>query len=97
MSDDYEVPEDCGCEEDINHFVYNLNYFAARCHSHLTALPLNKSEIMAMFKIWLQGVQEDDPLEAHNPFGFINDFLNQSGSFSIEDFNIEDEEDEDDS
>ena len=93
MGDDYETPDDCGCEEDINHFVYNLNYFAARCHSHLTALQLNKAEIMSMFKIWLQGVQEEE----HNPFmAFANDFINNSGSFSIEDFTFGEEEDEDD-
>ena len=48
---------------------------------------------MSMFKIWLQGVQEDE----HNPFmAFANDFINNSGSFSIEDFTFGEEEDEDD-
>jgi hypothetical protein len=93
MSDDYEVPDDCGCEEDINHFLYNLNYFASRCHTHLTAIQLNKNEIMGMFKYWMQSVTQEDE---HNPFmSFAEDFINKSGSFSVEDFTF-DEEDEDD-
>ena len=98
MSDDYEVPDDCGCEDDINHFLYNLNYFAARCHTHLTALQLNKSEILSLFNFWVKsitmsGVGED----THNPFmSFAEDFINKSGSFSIEDFTFGEEDEDDD-
>ena len=47
---------------------------------------------MSMFKYWMQYLQEDE----HNPFmSFAEDFINKSGSFSVEDFTF-DEEDEDD-
>lgn len=95
MSDEHD---DCGCEEDISHFLHNLDYFAKVCDS-LKHIALTKTEVLNLFNTWLNGIEEQESVST-NPFiDMITDMISNSTenldpdfSFSI---NLE-EDDEDD-
>lgn len=51
--------EDCDCEEDISHFLHNLGFFHKTLLKRAPKLNLNDEQVLSMFKIWLQGIEED--------------------------------------
>ena len=95
MNDEHD---DCGCEEDISHFLHNLDYFAKTCDA-MKHIALTKTEVLHLFNTWLNGIEESESIPS-NPFlDMITDMMSNTTenldpnfSFSI---NLE-EEDEDD-
>jgi len=104
MSDDYDRPDDCGCEEDINHFLYNLGFFAKRCEE-LKHIALTKTETLNLFNTWLDLTFQDEHEEESSPLTFFSRMMDAFGdsvnlssvepnfSFSME---LDDEGDDDD-
>ena len=78
---DGEDDWNCDCEEDIRHYLHNLDYFAGIAEQ-MKHIALTKSEILALYKQWLEAIPKDyDPHEDNynsNPFmdmirGFMQD------------------------
>ncbi len=77
-SDDW----DCQCEEDIRHYLHNLDFFAGVAEQ-MKHIALTKSEILALFHQWMEATvdqqysHENDNYNS-NPFmdmirGFMED------------------------
>jgi len=73
----------CDCEEDISHYLHNLDYFAGIAEK-MKHIALTKSEILALFNHWMDNVATNyDPHDHEdnynsNPFmdmirGFMQD------------------------
>ena len=72
---------DCECEEDIRHYLHNLDFFAGVADK-MKHIALTKSEVLALFDRWMDAyaVSEHTPedYEPQNPFmdmikGFMED------------------------
>lgn len=106
MSDDFERPDDCGCEEEIQHFLHNLDFFAKTC-DNLKHIALSKSEVLNLFKAWFELTSFEEE-EEESPFGFFGRMMDAFGdsvnltdvepnlSFNI-DLDANEEDDDDDS
>jgi hypothetical protein len=77
MDDDY----DCECEEDIRHYLHNLDFFAGVADK-MKHIALTKSEILSLFDRWMDviSIEHHDHEEesSMNPFmdmirGFMED------------------------
>lgn len=71
---------DCECEEDMKHYLYNLDYFAGVADK-MKHIALTKSEILALFDRWMDAIamsHEHEEEMSDNPFmdmirGFMQD------------------------
>ena len=85
MEDDY----DCECEEDIRHYLHNLDFFAGVA-DRMKHIALTKSEVLTLFDRWMEAYTnnyahndydrdyDDRDSEPQNPFmdmirGFMED------------------------
>ena len=74
--DDY----DCECEEDMKHYLHNLDFFAGVADK-MKNIALTKSEILSLFDRWMDVISishEDPEIDNANPFmdmirGFMED------------------------
>jgi hypothetical protein len=74
--DDY----DCECEEDMKHYLHNLDFFAGVADK-MKNIALTKSEILSLFDRWMDVISishEDQEIDNANPFmdmirGFMED------------------------
>ena len=70
---------DCECEDDMNHYLHNLDYFAGVADK-MKHIALSKSEVLTLFDRWMDviTVSHDHEEESDNPFmdlirGFMKD------------------------
>ena len=81
MEDDY----DCECEEDIRHYLHNLDFFAG-VSDKMKHIALTKSEVLTLFDRWMDAYTNNyahddydgNDSETNNPFmdmirGFMED------------------------
>ena len=75
---------DCECEEDIRHYLHNLDFFAGVADK-MKHIALTKSEVLTLFDRWMEAYTmsahrdyDDRDSEPQNPFmdmirGFMKD------------------------
>ena len=63
----------CECEEDIRHYLHNLDYFAGIAEQ-MKHIALTKSEILALFNQWMDNVgdQYSHPEDNYNSNPFMD-------------------------
>ena len=72
---------DCMCEDDIRHYLHNLDFFAGVADK-MKNIALTKSEVLTLFDRWMDAVaiasHDEHEHESENPFmdmirGFMKD------------------------
>lgn len=74
---------DCMCEEDIRHYLHNLDFFAGVADK-MKNIALTKSEILTLFDRWMDAVamaddHDHDDSPSENPFmDMIRGFMREA-------------------